>query len=587
MSLVEAARLAGDEAARFEKAVTDGGVAGLQVRTLFEAQDVWTRILSRATSAESNTTWLAFRDFCRKESMAERSARPNGPTVWRGEAERDAVSTGGSPVHELYEAVQRVVLPSAEELEGGGKAVHVDEGLMLALFQINSDKFFVRAAYPELYKVLPFEKIGRAAITGTPGIGTSVSALYVLIRRVQEGHPTCFHQLDTCTTWLFADGTCVMSFEAANRFETDRNFVVLLDKANGNPTLFPNTRGLAIVFSSPRHENYHEWLKDNSRGRLFMPPFSLNELLRFREQVHPEVDEANVRRLFDEYGGVVRFIFGDELVQIDYMGLVESELMHKELLLDILRSKPRGLLRDRRQLSHTIVFYDVDDKFKLARLRFASLGMANRFFAAHELGKTAEVFSGLSAEYEKTALRLIPSIRKALVRPLCSPEGSAFRVEEFVEKGCAAVKEFDGEKEMDELLDSAPPGRPEVWRPKSETDACFDGLLWNGQRWYCLQVTIDATKVLKANLLKRFFDRHENLAKEVYVVMPTDVERKVNGPFKYADSADAEWAMTFVSQFAVVLPRFDDSLAGYDEKMTEELKKLKLTLFVASEGNNN
>jgi hypothetical protein len=616
--MMEAARLAGDDAARFEKAVTDGGVGALQVRTLLEVEGVWALLL-RNTSADSKGTWLAFREFCRKESVAG----PVSPSA--------QVPSASPSVSRLYEAVQRVALPSAEELEGGGKAVHVDEVLMKTLFKVESNKFFVRAAYPELYKLLPFGKMGNAAIVGTPGIGKSVSSLYVLIRRVQEGHPTCFHRLSEGTTWLFADGTCVklsVGVSVAGRFEEDPNFVVLLDRAKGNPTNVPSTAGLGIIFSSPQYENYSEWLKENSQGRFFMPPFGLNELLRFREQVRPEVDEAHVRGLFDEYGGVVRFIFGTEREKAQYMALVASELLNKELIVDIARFVPGGPLNDKGDYSHKVVFYDVDETFSLVRLRFASLNMAKRYFAAQEFGKAAEIFLGLTAgngaKYEKMALRVLPLGRKLVVRTLGSPEESAFRVEEFVAQVSAEEAEFVSEDQIDEVLGSVP-GRLELWRPKSKTYP-FDGFLWNGKRWYCLQVTIDATKELKANLLRRFFERHPKLAKEVHVVMPTDVERKVKGLFKYIDSAapipqveqkgpnpksavvdsatkevpaaavkqkgrkrmtaDMEWAIESVSQFAVLLPRLDDSLAGYDGDMNEQLAKLKMALYHPQTGRN-
>jgi len=121
---------------------------------------------------------------------------------------------------------------------------------------------------------------------------------------------------------------------------------------------------------------------------------------------------------------------------------------------------------------------------------------------------------------------------------------------------------------------------------------------------------------LKANLLKRFFDRYPKMAKEVYVVMPTDVERLVEGPFTYTDSggghvtseslledsparggmdvkgtqpgernspkpkiSDVEWATKLVAQFAVVLPRYDDSLTDYEDKMIRELTSLKMELY--------
>jgi hypothetical protein len=184
----------------------------------------------------------------------------------------------------------------------------VDVGsLLFELFDLQSPLLFLRSVYPKLHGSFPFGEIGRSAVIGTPGIAKSTFLLYVLLRRVKDGHPTCFHQLSTQRTWLFQDGSCTLHDRSSRlpiELERNKQYIVLLDKVQDNPTNFPKTGGMSILAFSPMHANYHQWEKDNSRGRRYMPLWTLAELQRYRELVRPDVSESLVAQRFALVGGI-------------------------------------------------------------------------------------------------------------------------------------------------------------------------------------------------------------------------------------------------------------------------------------------
>jgi len=194
----------------------------------------------------------------------------------------------------LYESAMNTKLRS-----GRAEPHVVDVGeLLVELFGIESTTLFIRSHYGRLFHMQYWDRVAfRSVLLGPPGISKSVSLLYFLIRRVQGGHATCFHELENHRTWLFANGTCLKFVSASDaaqfthNYASDPEFVVLLDRVKCNPRDYPSSRR-AIMASSPHLDNYHEWMKlsSNTAGRHFyIPMYDLIELQRFRDLVIPEI----------------------------------------------------------------------------------------------------------------------------------------------------------------------------------------------------------------------------------------------------------------------------------------------------------
>ncbi|KAI9334971.1 hypothetical protein BDR26DRAFT_549703 [Obelidium mucronatum] len=215
----------------------------------------------------------------------------------------------------LYDLASSIKLP-----EKGFPAVVPVGLLMEELFQEESKLFFIRECYGQFYEnALAVRQSCRILLSGTPGIGKSLSLLYIIIRQVQKKHPVCFHDLCSGISWLFANDTCQQfengSLPKSKSLDHDSNYIVLLNNAKGNPVRYPSAfAGINILASSPKAENYDEWMKrGNDGGRLYAPTWTLAELEHFRKEVFIKeckpMHSSLLEERFHYVGGVARSIF--------------------------------------------------------------------------------------------------------------------------------------------------------------------------------------------------------------------------------------------------------------------------------------
>jgi hypothetical protein len=132
----------------------------------------------------------------------------------------------------LFDMANNVILP-----EDGISAVVGVDLLLGELFKEKSKLFFIRECYRQFYNIALGIGTSRIILTGTPGIGKSLSLLYIIIRRVKLGHSVCFHDLGSGFSWLFANGTC-QKFDRgfppdSQDLDNDPNYIVLLNNAKG------------------------------------------------------------------------------------------------------------------------------------------------------------------------------------------------------------------------------------------------------------------------------------------------------------------------------------------------------------------
>jgi hypothetical protein len=117
---------------------------------------------------------------------------------------------------------------------------------------------------------------------------------------------------------------------------------------------------------------------------------------------------------------------------------------------------------------------------------------------------------------------------------------------------------------------------------KSQSFPAFDGILWNGAQWFPLQVTIDATKHLKPDLLKAFWTKHQKALGDTklrwYGVLPPSIAQRKTA-FRYENSGDVGWARSNVDQFVIPFPRLDDPPIGFSDEETKVLVDMKHEMF--------
>ena len=172
-----------------------------------------------------------------------------------------------------------------------------------------SSSILVRDCYDTLAAAVQKAPL-RALVRGTPGVGTTVFAVYfawlhlrrpgvgaivydawntrVVIKdgaaRLVEQHPLCDHLLlDDPTTLYIADGTPPSPSSCCT-----------------------------LVVAAPVRRLFGRWLKDSHKVvQLFVPPFTADEMERCRARCYPHLDAAAVARAFDTWGGTARRVLRD------------------------------------------------------------------------------------------------------------------------------------------------------------------------------------------------------------------------------------------------------------------------------------
>lgn len=72
-----------------------------------------------------------------------------------------------------------------------------------------------------------------------------------------------------------------------------------------------------MITVSPNSTRYHEFIKQKSAARLYMPVWLEDELLAVRKHILPKPTEEEVKERFKEFGGIFRYVFGSESVRIE------------------------------------------------------------------------------------------------------------------------------------------------------------------------------------------------------------------------------------------------------------------------------
>ena len=272
-------------------------------------------------------------------------------------------------------------------------AVVTEDTLELAngiFFLGNSDlgsKLFIRHCYKEMADLILSGKVQDIVVTGTPGIGKSTFGYYLLYLLRCEGKTVVFQLEDDW--YRFGDEGAQEGTYAEFRragFTQDPTAWYLSDP-EGPPKR--NFAGTTVVLVSPDFERVKEFLKLANSERIFMPVWSLGELLKCRRFVFPHVLRADVVKSFGLVGGVARAIFNAKKFELlkdgilEAVGKVDVALLRRGARLSIGQNRIRtDEIGDK--LFH--IMSNSDDNFKDYTVTFASnytrdsiaLGVAER-----------------------------------------------------------------------------------------------------------------------------------------------------------------------------------------------------------------
>jgi hypothetical protein len=239
---------------------------------------------------------------------------------------------------------------------------------------------FVRKCYVDVFSLL-MDGIGRGkasfAISGTPGTGKSLFFLYVLYQLVRD---RSLKELPLRPRRIvYQAGTEFMNFDLRTMVVTDCAYeatmliqhsrtLYIIDGPNSTPLVQPC---VALFISSPRSEDFKEYVKQRKATQWYFPTWSSQELADCRARCYPEIPQTQINDLYRTFGGVARFVFNDDYVSVkQYM---ESALADVDAVKGVRNiGVPTGIFQTSHMLLQMVVSND-------GLYRFMHVDIASRY----------------------------------------------------------------------------------------------------------------------------------------------------------------------------------------------------------------
>ena len=205
-------------------------------------------------------------------------------------------------------------------------------------------ELFVRQCYVELEGII-FDRVlhgrRRFVVSGTPGTGKSVFALYLLYRLRLQNKTVI---LQSKENWYrFSDEDGVQRLSPPGKITTinyldDEDAWFICDPKNKEAP-YQRVCGVTVVTISPSPTRISDFWKELKPIQLFMAMWTLDELKQCRELIYPHVPEDDVEFAYEKVGGVARLAFDKELLTV-HMGLLKQRT--KEVRLEDLQMAVDG-----------------------------------------------------------------------------------------------------------------------------------------------------------------------------------------------------------------------------------------------------
>lgn len=244
-------------------------------------------------------------------------------------------------------------------------------------------RLYIRKPYADLFEIMSnhllhvdeTDTIHNFVITGTPGIGKTVFLFYVLWRlsKMETTEAVILRrQVDRGRIYVFTKNECFMTKDDSHidLLLLHESTWYLTDTLSPLPGVANAT---TLLVCSPSRKHYSDFLKIDGTICLYMPLWSLNELLEVAPVYKLEVEDVTTRYLF--VGGVVRYVLEQSLNLVkfinDALGRVQvSTLMN--LFFD-----SENIVYEK--LVHSIIHYEVvDSNYDDFEVRMASSYVTER-----------------------------------------------------------------------------------------------------------------------------------------------------------------------------------------------------------------
>ena len=231
--------------------------------------------------------------------------------------------TRKSSTDELFDAGSTsFIYDLTTQLQSFANAQLVDECLQspndvfLPYPQNEIKKIYVRKCYEDVFELL-LKNINMKsfAISGTPGIGKSVFFVYILYRLMKDFSEKTLslkpnrivYQMGStyeCFELQHLIVTRISKFEAEGLVREQGTFYIV----DGQSTPMPSSC-ITLFISSPRSQQYKEFVKQKMAKEWYFPVWTLEELQSCQSQCYSGLSIEILKERYRVYGGVARWVF--------------------------------------------------------------------------------------------------------------------------------------------------------------------------------------------------------------------------------------------------------------------------------------
>lgn len=208
------------------------------------------------------------------------------------------------------------------QLQSFANAQLVDECLQspndvfLPYTQYKIKKIYVRKCYEEVFDLLLKNiKMKSFAISGTSGIGKSLFFVYILYRLMDDFYEKTLslkpnrivYQMDS--TYLCFDLqtriVTELKLDASQMVRQQDTFYII----DGQSSTYLISSCTTLFISSPRSQQYKEFVKQKMAKEWYSPVWTLVELQSCQSQCYPDLSIGILKERYRVCGGVARFVF--------------------------------------------------------------------------------------------------------------------------------------------------------------------------------------------------------------------------------------------------------------------------------------
>jgi hypothetical protein len=223
----------------------------------------------------------------------------------------------------------------------------------------NGSILYIRESYKELYDFMfnpngeTYKRYSNFIITGTPGIGKSHFAFYVMNEQLQDGKTIMWQHYSTPEKiYIFNKSNILLgNINTLNDNINNPSLVFLVDAVKPH---IGNAR--TVLFVSPNRELYKEFEKEYGL-RLYMPIWSWEEieLCHFNIEQYKKMDKDFLFHLYIKCGGVPRSLFIERDDAVEKLNEAVSRSDIKMIWHSL------GAEHERKDASHLVIHLHVSD----------------------------------------------------------------------------------------------------------------------------------------------------------------------------------------------------------------------------------